>query len=62
MKLGHAVRTPREALTLATDERGILRFARTDAGPIEIVVEDPRVRLRTLLLESERGRTLTGAR
>ncbi|MEO5987742.1 MAG: N-acetylmuramoyl-L-alanine amidase [Candidatus Eisenbacteria bacterium] len=50
------------ALTLATDERGILRFARTEPGPIELTVEDPRVRLRTLLLESEHGRTLTGAR
>lgn len=50
------------SLTLATDERGGLRFMRTESGPIEVVVEDPRVRLRTLLLESERGRTLTGAR
>jgi len=50
------------SLTVATDERGGLRFMRTESGPIEVVVEDPRVRLRTLLLESERGRTLTGAR
>lgn len=50
------------ALTLATDERGVVRFTRMESGPIELVVEDPRVRLRTLLLESDRGRTLTGAR
>ena len=50
------------SLTLATDAHGVVRFARTEPSPIEVVVEDPRARLRTLLLDSERGRTLTGAR
>lgn len=50
------------ALTLATDASGTVRFARTEPGPIEIVIDDPRVKARIVLLESDRGRTLTGAR
>jgi N-acetylmuramoyl-L-alanine amidase len=49
------------ALVVETDALGRVRFARTEPGPIEASVEDPRVRGRTLLLESARGITLTGS-
>jgi hypothetical protein len=48
------------ALVLETDTRGLVRFARTEPGPIEVLVEDPRVRVRSVLLESRRGAVLTG--
>ncbi|HEV2105731.1 MAG TPA: carboxypeptidase-like regulatory domain-containing protein, partial [Candidatus Eisenbacteria bacterium] len=50
------------ALVVATDALGVARFARTEPGPIEVQVDDPRARIRALLLESERGRILTAAR
>lgn len=48
------------ALVLESDARGLVRFARTEPGPLEIVALEPRVRARTLLLDSERGVILTG--
>ncbi len=51
-----------EALVLETDWLGRLRFARTEPGPIEVVVDDPRVRAREVLLDSTRGAVLTGTR
>jgi len=49
------------ALVVETDALGRARFMRTEPGPIEASVEDPRVRGRALLLESARGITLTGS-
>jgi hypothetical protein len=51
-----------DALVLETDARGRVRFARTEPGPIEAVVDDPRVRARVVLLDSMRGAILTGPR
>jgi N-acetylmuramoyl-L-alanine amidase len=51
-----------DALVLETDARGIARFARTEPGPIEARVDEPRVRARTVLLDSMRGAVLTGPR
>jgi N-acetylmuramoyl-L-alanine amidase len=48
------------ALVLESDALGRIRFARTEPGPIEVVVRDPRARARALLLDSERGIVLTG--
>ena len=48
------------ALVLVTDASGRIRFARTEPGPIEVVVEDPRTNIRGILLESQRGAVLTG--
>ncbi len=48
------------ALVLETDGSGRARLARTEPGPLEALVDDPRVRARAVLLESERGRILTG--
>jgi hypothetical protein len=56
-----AVVTLGGALVLQTDPGGMLRFARTEAGPIELLVEHPAVRTRTLLLESQRSATVTGS-
>lgn len=51
-----------DALVLETDARGRVRFARTEPGPLEAVVDDPRVRARAVLLDSSRGAILTGPR
>lgn len=48
------------ALVLVTDAAGRIRFARTEPGPIEVVVEDSRSRFRGILIESQRGAVLTG--
>ena len=48
------------ALVLVTDASGRIRFARTEPGPIEVVVGDSRARIRGILLESQRGVVLTG--
>lgn len=48
------------AFVLVTDASGRIRFARTEPGSIEIVVEDARTRFRGILLESRRGTVLTG--
>jgi hypothetical protein len=48
------------ALVLVTDASGRIRFARTEPGPMEVVVEDSRTRFRGILLESQRGAVLTG--
>ncbi|MFN8587897.1 MAG: N-acetylmuramoyl-L-alanine amidase [Candidatus Eisenbacteria bacterium] len=50
------------ALLLQADAAGVVRFARTEPGPIEVRGADSRSDLRGLLLDSDRGRTLTGAR
>src|SRR5262245_12706022 len=49
-----------DALVLETDARGLARFARTEPGPIEARVDDPRVRAHAVLLDSMRGTVLTG--
>ncbi len=51
-----------EALVLETDARGRVRFARTEPGPVEAGVDEPRVRARVVLLDSTRGAVLTGPR
>jgi N-acetylmuramoyl-L-alanine amidase len=48
------------ALVLESDALGRIRFARTEPGPIEVVVRDPRAATRALLLDSDRGIVLTG--
>ncbi|MGH7731970.1 MAG: N-acetylmuramoyl-L-alanine amidase, partial [Candidatus Eiseniibacteriota bacterium] len=50
------------ALVLETDRLGRVRFARTEPGPLEAVVDEPRVRARAILLDSTRGAVLTGPR
>lgn len=49
-------------LLLESDERGIVRFARTEPEPIEVSVRDSRVIGRRMLLDSTRGAILTGPR
>jgi len=51
-----------DALVLETDRTGRIRFARTEAGPIEAVVDNGRVKARAVLLDSTRGAVLTGMR
>jgi N-acetylmuramoyl-L-alanine amidase len=48
------------ALVLVTDASGRIRFARSEPGPIEAVVEDSRLSARATLLESQRGAVLAG--
>jgi hypothetical protein len=48
------------ALVLVTDASGRIRFARTEPGSIDAVVEDSRTRFRGILLESQWGTVLTG--
>jgi N-acetylmuramoyl-L-alanine amidase len=43
-----------------TDASGRIRFARTEPGPVDVVVEDPRAEYHATLLESQRGAVLTG--
>jgi len=50
------------ALVLATDDAGTVRFARTEPGPLDVRIDDPRVRLRDVLLDSEHGRVLQAPR
>jgi len=50
------------ALVVATDARGTARFARTEAGALPVEVEDARARVRTVLLDSDRGRILESGR
>ncbi len=47
-------------LVLESDARGKVRFARTEPGPLEISVADPRAHARAVLLDSDRGIVLTG--
>ncbi len=47
-------------ITLRSDARGQVRFARTEPGSLEAVVADRRVSARALLLDSSRGVVLTG--
>jgi len=58
--VGDAAVTLGGALVLVTDASGRIRFARTEPGPIEVRVQDPRARFRGILLESLRGAVLTG--
>lgn len=53
-----AIVTLGEALEVAADSRGVARFLRTEAGPIEVAVDDPRGRARRVLLDSDRGAVL----
>jgi len=46
------------ALVVATDSTGTARFARSEPGAIPVEVSTNGVRLRALLLDSERGRVL----
>ena len=48
-------------IVLLTDERGIARYVRTEPGPLEVVIEHPRVHERRLLLDSSSGAGTTGA-
>jgi N-acetylmuramoyl-L-alanine amidase len=50
------------ALVVETDAFGRARFARTEPGPIEAGIEDPRARGRVVLLELQRGAVVTGSR
>lgn len=50
------------AFVLQADAAGVVRFVRTEPGPIEVRGADSRSAFRGLLLDSDRGRTLTGAR
>ncbi len=47
-------------LVLESDATGRVRFARTEPGPLEVVAEDPRVRARSVLLDSGGTHVLTG--
>jgi hypothetical protein len=51
-----------DALVVETDAQGRVRFARTEPGPIEVRVSEPRIRASTVLLDSMRGALLTGPR
>jgi hypothetical protein len=47
---------------LSTGADGWVRFARSEPGPLEIVVQDARAPLRAVLREDERGRVLRAPR
>ena len=55
-----AILTLGGAMVLQADANGLLRFARTEAGPLEVRAEHPAVRSRVVLLDSERGVDMTG--
>ena len=55
-----AIVTLGRALVLQSDGDGWLRFARTEAGPLEARAEHPAVRARVVLLDSQRGVDMTG--
>jgi len=46
------------ALVVATDSSGVARYARTESGAMPVEVLANGIRMRALLLESERGRVL----
>lgn len=48
------------AIVLETGASGVIRFARTEPGPMLVEVQHPRVRSRKVVLESERGSVVTG--
>ncbi len=48
------------ALVIETDALGRARFLRTEPGGMDVAVDDPRARVRAVLLESHRGAVLTG--
>ena len=48
------------ALLIETNDRGVARFVRTEPGPLEAAVDDRRVRVHRVLLDSDRGTALTG--
>jgi hypothetical protein len=48
------------ALVLQADTAGVVRFARTEPGPMPVTVDHPDVRTGALLLDSQRGTLLTG--
>lgn len=50
------------ALVLQADAAGVVRFVRTEPGPLEVRGADSRSGFRGLLIDSDRGRTLTGVR
>ena len=50
------------ALVLSTDAQGTIRFARSEPGALQVVVEAPRAPMRAVLLDSERGRVLQSPR
>lgn len=50
------------ALVLQADGAGIVRFVRTETGPLEATCEDSRVGARIVLLESARRHLLSGMR
>jgi N-acetylmuramoyl-L-alanine amidase len=50
------------ALVLQADAQGVVRFVRTEPGPLPVEVEHPAVRARALLIDSARGTLLTGPR
>ena len=49
------------ALMLETDAVGMIRFARTEPGPILIEADVAGVRVRRVLIDSERGVVVTGS-
>ena len=55
-----AIVTLGQAFVLQADAAGVVRFARTEAGPLEARAEHPAVRARALLLDSQRGVDMTG--
>jgi N-acetylmuramoyl-L-alanine amidase len=50
------------SLVLETDSGGQIRYARTEPGPLEAAVVHPRLKSRSVLLDSQRGTVLTGSR
>jgi N-acetylmuramoyl-L-alanine amidase len=50
------------ATVLETDSRGRVRFVRTEPGPLEVEVDDPRAGGRRVLLDSQQGVVMTGSR
>ncbi|HUK61859.1 MAG TPA: carboxypeptidase-like regulatory domain-containing protein, partial [Dongiaceae bacterium] len=57
---GGAVVTLGLSTLLQTGPDGVVRFARTEPGPIVVEVTHPRVHTRHVLLDSESGMILTG--
>ncbi len=50
------------SITLLTDQRGIVRYVRTESGPMDLDIVHPRVREHRVLLDSSTGVMVTGAR
>jgi N-acetylmuramoyl-L-alanine amidase len=57
-----ALVTAGNAFVLQADREGRVRFARTEPGPIELEVQDPRASPRTLLIDSSSSRIPKGRR